>query len=59
MCTCACACVCVQNYLFATGKEAKFIFDIIDNAKTVNLDNLMDHIWNFDYVQELQPHQLE
>jgi len=40
---------------FVVSREKRFILDIILCAQEGRLDDFTDHIWNFDYVVELQP----
>lgn len=44
---------------FAVGRERRFLFDIIDCANASALDDFIDHCWNFDYVDELDPFELK
>jgi tetratricopeptide (TPR) repeat protein len=44
---------------FAVGRERRFLFDIIDCARASAIDDFIDHAWNFDYVDELDPFELK
>lgn len=43
---------------FGVGREHRFLTDVADTAAAWAVDDLIDHMWNFDYVGELQPHEL-
>jgi alpha-soluble NSF attachment protein len=51
--------LCKKFPLFATRREATFLHDILACAKLMDHDAYIDHVWNYDYVKELEPHELE
>jgi tetratricopeptide (TPR) repeat protein len=51
--------ISLNDHVFRTSRENKFMKDIISCAKLVDIHGFMDHIWNYDHVCELQPHQLK
>ncbi len=50
--------VSLRDGTFAVGRERRFLLDVIDCAKVFDLDEFVDHLWNYDYVAELQPFEL-
>lgn len=47
-----------QDANFSVGREKRFIFDLVDCAREWAGEDVLDKIWNFDYVACLKPHQL-
>lgn len=43
---------------FSTGREKRFLYDLIDAARLWSTPDVIDHIWNFDYVAGFAPHEL-
>jgi hypothetical protein len=43
---------------FSTGREKRFIYDVLDAAKAWSAADVVDHVWNLDYVTGLAPHEL-
>jgi len=43
---------------FVVSREKRFLLDLILCAQEGRLDDLTDHMWNFDYAAELEPHEL-
>lgn len=44
---------------FTVGRERRFLLDVIDTARSRDVDAYMDHCWNFDYVDELDPWEVK
>lgn len=44
---------------FAVGRDRRFLYDVIDTAKAGDIHDFIDHCWNFDYVDELDPFELK
>jgi tetratricopeptide (TPR) repeat protein len=44
---------------FAVGRERRFLYDIIDCARASEVDDFVDHVWNMDYVDALDPFELK
>ncbi len=48
----------LDDYTFQTSREKRFAMDILFCIQETDVDLLIDHIWNFDYVVELTFRQL-
>lgn len=46
------------DFNFAVGRERRFMLDACDCSREFDAHTLLDHVWNYDYVAELQPYQL-
>lgn len=44
---------------FATRPQRKFVFELVQCAKDLLYHDFIDHVWNYDYVVELVPFELE
>jgi hypothetical protein len=47
-----------RDFFFSTGRDRRFLCDCIDTSKLWAWDDFMDHVWNFDDVACLEPHEL-
>ena len=47
-----------EDAVFATGRERRFMLDLIDAARGYDPDAFMDHCWNFDAARLLSPAEL-
>lgn len=43
---------------FVVSREKRFLLDLVLCAQEGRLDDLVDHMWNYDYAVELEPHEL-
>ena len=43
---------------FGAGRERRFLLDALDTSRIWAVDDYIDHVWNFDYVARLEPHDL-
>jgi hypothetical protein len=48
----------LDDYTFQTSREKRLALDILYCVQEVDVDLLVDHIWNFDYVVEFSHRQL-
>lgn len=44
---------------FGAGRERRFLLNVVDCATSWAVNDLIDHIWNYDHVCELHPHELQ
>lgn len=48
----------LDDFLFQSSREKRFIMDILFCIQETDPDMLLDHTWNYDYVVELTDRQL-
>ena len=47
-----------RDAIFSVGREKRFVFDLVDAARAWAAGDFIDHVWNFDFVACLAPHEL-